>query len=311
MWKIDTDFRALLDGLQVEEAVITKLTTEGCTNTSLFATWVDEVAEVTSILPEDLRQNPAAKSKLKQAWKRAQLVNERVLKRLSEGLSEEQIDEPLAHEVQRDMIKVAAEYYHWGIIDARRIMSDRQMARVRREFQNWQPTLLSLTKVKTLSVSQKAATTSRQRISDEIMISMGNLEEDTSTHLDIVLWPDTLRVLATTWVVCGCYDVPLQEGSQERVNMCSWEDADYYTFEFTNRIPKMRHKYVDSSIIKYVTEVEEHMRSRALEQSRSSQKIPWGKALKNALKSEAHKWQDFREDLISREEQRRPQARFA
>ena len=62
------------------------------------------------------------------------MVNDRALKRLAEGLTEEQIDEPLAPEVQRDLIKVAADYYHWGNIDARRIMSDRQMARVRREF---------------------------------------------------------------------------------------------------------------------------------------------------------------------------------
>ena len=159
------------------------------------------------------------------------MSNDRALKRLSEGLAEEQLDEPLPPELQRDMIKVAADYYHWGTIDARRIMSDRQMARIRREFQSWQPTLTALGKVKTLAVSQKVGITKRQRLSDEITISLGSIEEDSSNFLGIISWGDTLRIVATTWSICGCYDVPLTEGSQERVKMCTWEEADFYVYE--------------------------------------------------------------------------------
>ena len=61
------------------------------------------------MLPEDMRQNPTEKSKLKQAWKRAQMANDTALKRLSEGLAEEQLDDPRPPELQRDVIKVAAD----------------------------------------------------------------------------------------------------------------------------------------------------------------------------------------------------------
>ena len=64
---METDLRSMLVGLSVDERAITKLEGEGCLNMSLLATWVDEVSEVTSMLPEDMRQNPAEKSKLKQA----------------------------------------------------------------------------------------------------------------------------------------------------------------------------------------------------------------------------------------------------
>ena len=47
--------------------------------------------------------------------------------------------------------------------------------------------------------------------------------------------------------------------------------------------------------------MEEHIRSVAMDQCRSSQKIPWGKALMNALRSEAHKWQEFRDFLTPTE----------
>ena len=108
---MDTDLKSLLTGLGVEDQVITKLADEGCVNISLLATWVDKVEEITGILPESLRANPASKAKLKQAWKRAASANEKAIKRLSEGFSEEAADEPLPPDVQRDVMKTATDFY--------------------------------------------------------------------------------------------------------------------------------------------------------------------------------------------------------
>ncbi len=80
---MDPDLKALLTGLSVEDTVIEKLTAHGCLSTPLFATWVDTVAEVTGILPEALRENPASKSKLEQAWKRAVSTDEKAIKRIA------------------------------------------------------------------------------------------------------------------------------------------------------------------------------------------------------------------------------------
>ena len=110
---MDSDLKSLLEGLGVQETVITKMTDDGCLNLSLFATWVDKIEEVTNMLPEDLRAVPAEKAKLKQAWKRAVSSNERAIKRLSEGLSEEAADEPLPprrasrhHQVRRGLLSL-------------------------------------------------------------------------------------------------------------------------------------------------------------------------------------------------------------
>ena len=48
------------------------------------------------------------------------------------------------------------------------------------------------------------------------------------------------------------------------------------------------------------------MRQTAMGACKSSQKIPSGKALMNALKSEAHKWQKLREMLVPHPHQRGP-----
>ena len=293
---MDGDLKSLLKGLDCEEEVMQKLSDDGCVNISLFSTWVDKIEEVTGMLPEGLRQNPASKSKLKQAWKRAASANERAIKRLSEGLSEEAVDEPLPPDVQRDVMKNATDFYRWGKICSRRILGDRGFAKIRKEFQGWQPSHYALSKCRSLYDEKKDAPTKRQRLSDDVFISMVAMQEEIGT-VNIITFGEFLRLLVVTWVVCGCYDVPLQADSQERTKMCAFEEADEYWFEFTSRINKLREKYTDASIVRYLVEMEEHCRSVARDQCRSSQKIPFGKALLNSLRSEAHKWQELR-DLL-------------
>ena len=98
------------------------------------------------------------------------------------------------------MIKVAADYYHWDTINAgglclidgwlgfagnSRVGSQRSLP--------W--------KVKTLAVSQKVGTTKRQRLSDEITISLRFIEEDARSVLDIISRDNTFTVVATTWAI--------------------------------------------------------------------------------------------------------------
>ena len=292
----------MLVGLSVEDSVIEKMTSDGCLNIPLFATWVDKIEEVTSVLPENLRGNPASKSKLKQAWKRAVSSNEKAIKRLSEGFSEEAVDEPLPPDVQRDIVKTAADHYRWGKIDSRRILADRGFAKIRKEFQGWQPSNYPLSKAKSLYEDKKDAPSKRQRISDDLFLTVKEMGDE-QTSLNIITIGERLRMMATTWTVCGCYDVPLQLSSVERVKMCSWEDADFYVYEITSRIPVLREKFTDPSVVKYLNEMHEHFMAIARDQTRSSQQIPWGKALLNALRSEAHKWQEFRDSLMPRDKQ--------
>ena len=115
-------------------------------------------------------------------------------------------------------------------------MADRQFAKIRKEFQGWNPSNFPLTKCKSLYEDKKDAPSKRQRISEDLFLTMKEMTDE-MTSINIITLGDKLRMMALTWAACGCYDVPLQQGSAERVKMCSWEDADFYVYEITHRIP--------------------------------------------------------------------------
>ena len=204
--------------------------------------------------------------------------------------------------MHRDIIKCAADYYRWGKLDSRRILADRGFAKLRKELQAWQPSNYPLSKAKSLYEDRKDEPRKRQRLSEDLFLTLKDDEE--LATLNVVTIGDRLRMVATTWAVVGCYDVPLQAGSQEKVKMISWEDADYFVYELTSRIPTLREKFTDPSVVKFLTQMYEHFCSIARDQTRSSQQTPYGKALLNALRSEAHKWQEFRDFLVPRETKR-------
>ena len=56
-------------------------------------------------------------------------------------------------------------------------------------------------------------------------------------------------------------------------------------------------KFTETSIVDFVTAVEEDLRAKALEGSRSSQCLPFGKALVQSLRDHVSRWQERRDML--------------
>ena len=62
--------------------------------------------------------------------------------------------------------------------------------------------------------------------------------------------------------------------STEKVLMCEFYQAESYRYEFVSKIRDYRERYTDGSIVKGLSTVEEAVRSKAIELTRSGAKTP-------------------------------------
>ena len=165
---METGLRALLTNNGVEESVIEWLgsNAQGCRTMKVFANWVDSKSELQATVLDhitDLRASRAQLGALKQAWREAEGIVSRSLKRAAEGLSDEALDEPLQPDVQKALEKVFAETYRWQLA-AVHMPSDSLLGRGKREFERRQPSMFAVGRAKSLAASQRSTPIKRHRI---------------------------------------------------------------------------------------------------------------------------------------------------
>ena len=85
---VSTTLRALLEKNGVDESVIAFLGESGCKELSSFSNWVEQKAELKQAVIDKTpkKDDPGELAKLKQAWREAEALNSRSLKRAAEGL---------------------------------------------------------------------------------------------------------------------------------------------------------------------------------------------------------------------------------
>ena len=297
---MDSDLLALLKESAVKDEVVKSLSAIGCTQMHLFAHWLDDNAEISTFLEtrDAAKGNPAQRAAMRFSYAKSKELTTRALKRSAQGLGDESIDEPLPPEHQRDLLARANTLYRWGVIDSRQICCDMQLAKIRREFQNFQPSMLQVGKVRTLAQSQRQAAPKRQKINESLSISIGSGGDEVFQRMDVVTWPESFAILTRTWTVCGSFEVAKDATSADRVLMVEMHQAETYRFEFVSRIRDYRERYSDASITKALSIVEESFRSKAVELTRSGDKVPWGVALVRVLTESMHLWNILRDHLI-------------
>ena len=119
----------------------------------VFANWVDDRNELkTAVLDQvqGLTTGRAQLGALKQAWREAEGIVARGLKRAAEGLSDEALDEPLQPDAQKALEKVFAETYRWQL-PASSMPSDSLLGRGKRDFERRQPSMLAVGRAKSLA----------------------------------------------------------------------------------------------------------------------------------------------------------------
>ena len=128
---------------------------------------------------------------------------------------------------------------------------------------------------------------------------------------DLFTWCDNVEILGKSWAVAGCYHVRWLSPEVKRLNsgavaenmiVCHASDAEEYTNALTGKVPKLRTRYTEASIHKYLSACQFTFQSKAVEFTRSEDKFPWGVALLKSLQSEAGTWHQEQHVLTVRHE---------
>ena len=140
---MNQELQKLLAQASISEKIIKQLESDGCCTSEFLSDWFDEPKEVTAmvkaVLGEADPHKKAQSAGLKgMCWQLSAKVTQ-TTKRLAEGISSEDLDEPLDVEVHKDMVATAATYWRWPRFDARAIGSDSAIGRMRRAFLVHQP----------------------------------------------------------------------------------------------------------------------------------------------------------------------------
>ena len=297
--QLQTDFESMLVKAEIAEEVRQHLAKVGCLSVTLFSDWVDDAAEIKDLVNASPKKDDKAEiAKLKGVYRRCKASTDRAAKREADGLPNEDIDEALPMDVHRDVISTAATFYTYPRFDARTVCKDTQLARFRREFQAWQPSLFCVSKVQTQQASLRLSAPKKQRLTDQVSVMIGE-EREEHVQIDLIVWGEKLSVLGNTWAIVGCYLVTyIENGVSSQVHFCSKYESEFYVLDFTSMMVRLRMRFTDTSVYLYLDACEEAFRSKAIEIVRGTEKVPWGKALLRVLREEAAIWLQFRDILV-------------
>ena len=313
---MDHELKTHLEEHQVEQSIMDHLASKRCTNMRLFVNWVEKSDDCAKFLEghDTLAEDIVSLAYMRHAWRVAHARAERGLKRCAEGLPDEGPDEPLRPEIHTNIMKAFLTTYGLRNISPHRVVSDSLLGRIRREFESFKPTLLNVSKVKTLA-DARSSTTKHQRLSDTLTITLGSNQEEGSART-LLQWMEKLRILTTSWAIAGNYDVPILDGvssidvvdrnGQKMTRMVHLSEADEYCYEFIDQIHQLADTYTEPSILSFVDAVEPRFRAKTVELTRGPLQLPFGYGLINSLRTYGSAWQAEHQRLVEKSRGRQP-----
>ena len=299
------DLKLMLERNQVADEVLARMVANKCTTIESFANWVDDKKELKAhfIDNQHLGDDEAAQtSRLKMAWRQADAWVAKKLKRTSEGMTEEPLDDPLEEGLQTSVIDSFKRAWSWAELPPERMGADTLLGRVYREFQARKPTIYPVAKVRSLVfVNALHCGPKKQRVSEKLSMIIEGQEDDTPDLIGTLVHYFTAHeVLANTWVVAGTNEV---ENEGKKTRFASWPEIYEYRIHVKDEACEMLATHTEASVILYVTAVEEFFRLKAMHAVRSNPKVCWGTALVAATKEYANTWDHKKDLLVSRSSQ--------
>jgi len=296
---IQDKLKAVLDKQGIQQGLQDHMVALSCDTLEAFANWCGRDEIKANILDgcQAFKDDKAQLARLKMAWRVAEAKVTRDLERSSRGIEQEDLDEPLDEQVATGVWDTFKKAYGWRTLAPEKVGTDSLLGRIFREFQGFKPTLLPLTKVKTLaSANSIVGPPLKKRIAEGVTINLDRDYEgpDVDCAGNFYLITKCLSVLASTWAVAGAYEVDF--GGQ-RVKFAYWADIMEYADKVMDEAGGKLATYQERSVIQYFITVEEALRTKAIALTRGDQKMPWGLALKEAISANATLW-DHQADML-------------
>ena len=301
--ELHEDLLAIFNSNEVPAVIRDWCKKNGCLTVKNFANWVDEKNQLKeSIFDQiaEVKNDRCALSALKQAWREAESVVARGVKRQAEGIPDEAVDDPLPDPMRDNLIKTFTMHYKWDLEPHRR-GSESLLGRLKREADAYKPPLLPISRVKSLAHSNRSADSKRHRLTDFLQLEFesghAGYAESSDKLRDIL---NTYEILANTWALTGCFQVTVRG---KKVMYAHWQLTTKYVRKLRERTEALVDRFLEPSVIAYLQVTEEAIRGYAIEATRAQdvdEKLPWGMALMEAMSNHSYLWMDNRELLLPR-----------
>lgn len=156
------DLKLLLTRNGVHEDVAKWLSEapQDCHEIKHFANMVDDSSQLkTAVLQHTSQKDHIGQlARLKQAWKEADGINQTRLKRISQGITDESLDEALDSETRKSKCEIFQNFYQWTL-KSKEMVCDTLLGRIVREFDAGQPSMFSVLRTPLLSVPSQSKST--------------------------------------------------------------------------------------------------------------------------------------------------------
>ena len=236
-------------------------------------------------------------ARLKQAWKEADGINQTRLKRISQGITDESLDEALDSETRKSKREIFQNFYQWTL-KSKEMVCDTLLGRIVREFDAGQPSMFSVLRTRSLATSQRSQSVKKHRVTESLHINVAQADDDVMALEDsgrLRTYFSCFRILGLGWAVAGCFDVSF---GGKQVKFCHWQQVCTYISNLEEKAWSALSKAPEDVVLTYILETEEKIRATAIERCRADS-MPWGQALLHAWKEEVELWSDARDKLMA------------
>ena len=295
---MDAKLIALLTRNGVDQIIMDAMGAKNCNTLEDLANWVETRDKLDEhfINHTDLKNDGAQKARLRMAWRQAEAVTARSLERVSQGLANEALDEPLDDSQAKSLEEAFVKAYNTRMFQPDRVGRDILLGRIFREFQSRKPNMYQVAKVRSIGDMALSTGTIKRKIGQNTTITVDG--EDAVADYDVgyvLIFSERLEILANTWALAGTFKVTYQG---KDVPFAFWADCYDYVLKFRKECAERLGTFTEASIIEYATKVEEAFRLKVIEHVRGAEFVPWGHALTKVLKEEAYEWEHKKSVLI-------------
>ena len=246
-----TDLRTFLEGYGVLSEVIDELASNrGLSTVTEFVNAIDSKEEAKDAFFEGgpYVKNLGQIGNVKRAWRAAaekeDKEHEAKAKVTSQKGAYEDLDEPLAQDVQTNLESDFLDAYGWLHLAADKVASDSILGRMRREFLRKQPTILPVSRIRTRADTSYTTATKKKKVSEYACISFNTdddaLEERAPQGL-LELFQQ-FSVLSLSWAIAGIDKV---EWDGQQVRYSHWCQTEEYISVLKNRVLDLQPLYTE------------------------------------------------------------------
>ena len=214
------------------------------------------------------------------------------------------VHEPLPLGLLQYLYAEAIARYSWVLIDPRTIAADHLLARVRLELDAWQPSLMELKNVQSVSEALESAWACPGSSNCYARDWRAVVRSERNRHSDLISFMHALEVLCKSWAIAGNYEVPMSTGATVTCMMVDWHEVEQYRLEFKMKVIELSLSFTETSIVEAMVSAEECFRARAIQLTCSPQMIPWGRGLVQAVNEGGDVWEQIQELLVDKSESR-------